>query len=190
MTDTPLTERGIKQAAALAKRLKSVLDEDEFTLFSSDLLRASQTAEIISKSLNSEVVFLKDLRELNNGVAVGLSNDEARGIMNPLIEPIEDWIPFEGGESWRILYERATKALEQISSVEKRRAVVISHGNTLHCLISTWLGIPLEARITYEQHTCNITWLRVNRLGERTIRKLNECGHLSNIELENIIEYH
>ncbi len=95
-TDTRLTDRGIAQANAVANRLQFLLKELDYTLFSSDLLRASETAEIIAKYIRKEPIYLKDLRELNNGIAIGLSNDDARKIMNPLIEPREEWIPFKG----------------------------------------------------------------------------------------------
>ena len=189
-TDTHLTERGISQANALSNRLQVLLDGLEFTLFSSDLLRASETAEIITTRFKKEIIYLRDLRELNNSVAVNLTNNDARKIMNPPTEPLEDWISFDGGESWRMLYSRVTKVLKHISSIEEKRAVVVSHGNTLRCIILSWLDIPLKDRISFDLHTCSITWLRVNRLGQRTIRKLNECGHLAMLGLENLNAYH
>ena len=189
-TDTHLTERGIAQANAVADRLQVLLEKQEFSIFSSDLLRASETAEIIASRFKSDITYLKSLRELNNGVGANLSNDDARKIMNPPTQPLEDWISFDGAESWNMLYDRATVALQQILAKERKRAVVISHGNTLRCLISSWLGFALEDGIRYDLHTCNITWLRVNRLGQKTIRKLNECGHLAVLDLENINQYH
>lgn len=189
-TDTSLTERGVAQANAVANRLQIVLEDHKFSLFSSDLLRASETAEIISNRFKKDIIYLRELRELNNGVAANLKNDEARKIMSPPIEPFEDWIPFDGSESWRMLYSRATKVLEHISSLEKERAVIVSHGNTLRCLISSWMGISLDDRITYDLHTCSVTWLRVNRLGQKTIRKLNECGHLIMLDLEDLNTNH
>jgi probable phosphoglycerate mutase len=189
-TDTHLTERGISQARALADRLQDLLDGKSFTLFSSDLHRASETAEVISKQFKKKILFLENLRELNNGVGANLTNDDARKIMNPLIEPFEDWIPFEDGESWRMLYDRAAEVLQQIRTIEKERAVIVSHGNTIRCMISSWLGISLDDRITYELHTCSITWLRVNRLGQRTIRKLNDCSHLLKYNLEDLYNLH
>ncbi len=89
-----------------------------------------------------------------------------------------------------MLYDRANNVLKEISSIEEETAVIVSHGNTIRCMNSSWLGIQLKDRITFDQHTCNITWLRVNRLGERTIRKLNECGHLAILGLENQHDYH
>jgi probable phosphoglycerate mutase len=189
-TDTHLTERGIAQANAVADQLQVLLRGQKFSLFSSDLHRASKTAEIIASRFNHKIIYLKSLRELDNGVGANLSNDDARKIMNPPTQPLEEWIPFDGAESWNMLYDRVTEALCQISTIEKRRAVIISHGNTLRCLISSWLGILLERGIRYDLHTCSITWLRVNRLGQRTIRKLNECGHLAILGLESIEEYH
>ena len=188
-TDMHLTDRGRAQAKATAERLKILLEDKEFTLFSSDLLRASETAQQISSLLKKDIFYLEGLRELNNGIAVGLPMPEARKIMRPPSDPLVDWIPYEGGESWRMLHARIADTLKETASIEKKRAVVVSHGNALRCLISAWLGIPIEMRITYDLHTCNITWLRTNRLGERTIRKLNDCTHLTVLGLENMHEY-
>ncbi|MBD3408145.1 MAG: hypothetical protein GF411_18635, partial [Candidatus Lokiarchaeota archaeon] len=189
-TDTPLTERGQRQAQAVANRLFDMFDSRDFTLFSSDLMRASETAEKISKRFNRELIILRNLRELNNGVAVGLPISEARKIMNPTSNPLVDWIPFEGAESWRMLYERAERVLQEIEREESKCAVIVSHGNMIRCIISVWLGLPPDSGINFDQHTCNITWLRVNNLGERTIKKLNDCGHLAVLELENNITHH
>ena len=48
-TDTPLTELGRKQAELTGEKLKDIVDNNGYALYSSDLLRASQTAEIIGQ---------------------------------------------------------------------------------------------------------------------------------------------
>ncbi|GMA60764.1 histidine phosphatase family protein [Alicyclobacillus fastidiosus] len=53
-TDTPLTELGRKQAQLIAQKLIHSMNGDEYVLYSSDLLRASQTAEILGKNLGLE----------------------------------------------------------------------------------------------------------------------------------------
>ncbi len=63
-TDTPLTELGRRQAQLTAHKLKDIITRDEYVLYSSDLLRASQTAQIIGKHLGLEATPNPGLREI------------------------------------------------------------------------------------------------------------------------------
>lgn len=54
-TDTPLTELGRRQAGCIGKRLSNEILSTEYTMYSSDLLRASQTADIIAQHLALKV---------------------------------------------------------------------------------------------------------------------------------------
>ncbi|CAG7652958.1 2,3-bisphosphoglycerate-dependent phosphoglycerate mutase [Paenibacillus solanacearum] len=70
-TDTPLTEIGRKQAGLVAQKLKDSINSNEYILYSSDLLRALQTVEIIGEQLGLEVNQNNGLREINTSIAVG-----------------------------------------------------------------------------------------------------------------------
>ncbi len=61
-----LTKKGKEEVLRAAKKLKRV-----DLIFSSDLLRARQTAEIISKETGAKIIFDKRLRELNVGIFNG-----------------------------------------------------------------------------------------------------------------------
>jgi len=67
-TDVPLSKTGIEQASKVAKRLKN----DKITaIYSSDLKRAKQTAEIIALEHNLPVITNTRFREINFGVWEG-----------------------------------------------------------------------------------------------------------------------
>ena len=68
-TDIPLGEKGLMQAAEMAKKLPAVT-----AVFSSPLIRAVQTAEAIGLP----VTVLDDLREMHAGAWDGLTFDEIR----------------------------------------------------------------------------------------------------------------
>ena len=53
--------------------LKEEIQEEKFTLFSSDLIRAKQTAEPIAEVLGINAIFKKELRERNLGKCCGKS---------------------------------------------------------------------------------------------------------------------
>ena len=72
-TDWELSELGVKQANRIGEILKAELSEKRFVMYSSDLLRARQTAEIIGNCLGLTPVFRKELRERNLGRCCGKS---------------------------------------------------------------------------------------------------------------------
>src|SRR5580658_8336000 len=73
--DSPLTDLGRRQADAVAGRIVDLVgDRRPVEIYSSDLLRAAQTAEPIGARLNTPVVHWSDLRERGYGVAGGKPN--------------------------------------------------------------------------------------------------------------------
>ena len=74
-TDIPLNTKGKEQAKLLGKQLKDI---DFDVVFSSDLLRAANSAEIIIKEKEMTVIKIKSLRERFFGRFEGKSLDEMR----------------------------------------------------------------------------------------------------------------
>ena len=70
-TDWDLTELGKNQANCIGKRLQEELESKKVIMYSSDLKRAKQTAEEISKYLGVEPILRKELRERNLGKCCG-----------------------------------------------------------------------------------------------------------------------
>jgi broad specificity phosphatase PhoE len=75
-SNVKLTELGIQQAQAVAIRLEKEL-KGTIKIYSSDLYRAKQTAEIINGKLNKSITYAKDLREHNLGIVSGMALEEA-----------------------------------------------------------------------------------------------------------------
>src|SRR5262245_14133965 len=107
-TDTSLTERGQRQAAIVAMRLRRELGAARVRVYSSDLRRAVETADVIAKSFGVTADLDARLREHNNGVAANLTHEEARarwpewyGRSLPLDEAI-----YPESETARQLYDR------------------------------------------------------------------------------------
>src|ERR1044072_4215809 len=73
--DVPLSPEGEEQAEAVAEWLAR-RDADFAALYTSDLLRASQTAGAIGRRLGLEPVLLQELREMHCGEWQGLSVHE------------------------------------------------------------------------------------------------------------------
>ena len=72
-SDSPLTQKGIDEVKKVAKKLKEIKFD---YAFSSDLLRAKRTAEIIALEHDLEVQTNKLLRERKFGKLEGQSNSE------------------------------------------------------------------------------------------------------------------
>ena len=114
-TDNPLDAEGVQQAVLLAERLST---EQWDYLYSSDLLRARQTAEVIATRLGMEITGLvPGIREMNAGQIEGTTEQDR----------VERW-----GSEWKKLdlglespeasEIRGSQAIEDIA--EKHPAVV------------------------------------------------------------------
>jgi hypothetical protein len=77
-TDWDLSEHGIEQAKRIGERLSPEIMNKQYVMYSSDLLRARHTAEIIAAFLNIEPILTDRLRERNLGETVGKSVEWAR----------------------------------------------------------------------------------------------------------------
>lgn len=76
--DWDLTELSLEQAKRMGKRLAEEAGHKEYVIYSSDLLRAKHTANIVAGFLGTTPVLTAALREMNLGEAVGKSKDWAR----------------------------------------------------------------------------------------------------------------
>lgn len=179
-TDTPLTERGRQQVALLAGRLKKVLAGVQARMFASDLLRAAQTAELLRGELGLPFTLVPGLREINNGVAAGMRREEAHPLRNPPTEPILDWRPYPGGETWREFYTRVARSMDDLTRGQEDLLVFVSHGGTIIQQVSWWLRLDMAtlSRVWFDVHPASLTVLRLNRWGDRTVERLNDIAHL------------
>ncbi|WP_379154781.1 histidine phosphatase family protein [Paenibacillus sp. sgz5001063] len=124
-TNNPLDEEGLRQAAAIAARL---CGEEWDYLYSSDLLRAVQTAEVISERLGIPITGLvPGIREMNGGLIEGTTENER----------VQRW-----GSGWRNMdmklesddsgQERGSRAIEEIAARHPgKKILVVSHGAIL-----------------------------------------------------------
>ncbi|XP_061352817.1 phosphoglycerate mutase-like protein 4 [Gastrolobium bilobum] len=136
--DIELNEAGKQQAAAVADRLSR--EPKISAIYSSDLQRAFETAQIIASTCGGlEVVKDFDLRERHMGDLEGLIYSELDKT-NPLgykalVSKNEDQEIPGGGESLVQLFERCTSALLRIGRKHRgERVVVVTHGASIETL--------------------------------------------------------
>jgi len=142
--DFLLTERGERQAEALAQRW--LKESKQFDLaIASTLSRATRTAEIITQKLNIPLQSDPIWMERNNGVFGGLKAKDAEALY-PHAEFLHLYQPVgESGESLWELYLRAGKAVQSLINRPPGKYLVISHGAILNMVLYAILGIPPQA---------------------------------------------
>lgn len=146
--DIPLNQTGFRQAQVAAENLDGV----KFSaLYSSDLIRAVQTANEVGKKVNLEIITHPALREINQGEWEGLfikdvlatRGDEVRAVYQ---NPYSARKP--GGESIAEVAERMYAYLDQLAMKhDQERIIVVSHGLAIATVLCKVRGYPLELAI-------------------------------------------
>jgi probable phosphoglycerate mutase len=143
--DVPLNIDGIKQAELLGKRFSQ--DSWDY-IYSSNLSRASATAEKIAAALNMEVTgYDTRLREKTHGRLDGTTVEERIAL----------W-----GENWRELdhneesdEEMLVRSLSLLNELKERhphsRVLLVSHGAWIRTLLA---DLFKEMEITFLDNTC------------------------------------
>src|SRR6266550_8680186 len=131
-----LSAEGRRLARELGQRRR---DDGIACVFTSDLRRAVETAELAFAGSGIEIRQDARLRECNYGELNGAPVEE--------IEPREQWIdqPYPGGESWREAVGRLRDFLEDVlTEFEGQRILVIAHGAQRYGFEHLLRGRPLE----------------------------------------------
>ncbi len=141
-TDWELSENGKNQAHNIGLKLKDEL-KDKYVIYTSDLKRASMTADIINSYLETKVVSTDTLRELNLGSACGKSSEWCRVNARPF-EFNVDFKCLDDAESTREHYNRLKPFIDMILSNEDKNIILVSHGGTCSVIHTIFMGLPVE----------------------------------------------
>jgi broad specificity phosphatase PhoE len=132
-----LSDRGRAQAAALGERRR---DDGLAAVFTSDLGRAIETAQIAFAGSGLRVQQDRRLRECNYGE---LNGTPAADIEAERARRIDE--PFPGGESYRQVVERTRDFLNDlVRELDGSRLLLIAHSANRWALQHLLLGTPLE----------------------------------------------
>ncbi|MEK7495888.1 MAG: histidine phosphatase family protein, partial [Patescibacteria group bacterium] len=134
-----LTEKGKKQVLATAKKIaKEKID----LFFSSDLLRAKETSEIIVDSLKigrDKIIFDKRVREVDFGIFDGKKSQEYRNYFASYKERFEKNPP--DGENFSQLKNRVSEFLYDIDKkYSNKKILIISHEAPIWCMVAGAIG--------------------------------------------------
>ena len=178
-SDVPLTDAGVQQAAAAAKRLASAGID---VVVTSPLLRAVQTSQEVAAVTGAPVVTDDGFRETDFGSWECLTFAEVRErwpseMTAWLADPA---VPPPGGESLTEVAERVTGALHRVLTDRARQTVlIVSHVTPIKTLVAAALLAPPAA--LYRMHLdvaalCEIDWYAD---GPAVLRSFNDTSHLA-----------
>jgi probable phosphoglycerate mutase len=170
----PLTPKGREQAAALARSLEGIAVT---RLFTSPIMRAVQTAEILSNTLGVPYEITDALREYDCGILEGRADEAAWALHMAVFDAWvhhQDWERrIEGGESFIEIRDRFVPFIEWLIAEYGESAaniVLVGHGGLYRCilplvLVNTDFEFALNqpmgytARIIAEAKPEGLTWI-------------------------------
>ncbi len=177
-SDVPLTDIGVAQAAAAAKRLAQA---GVGAIVTSPLQRAVQTAEEVAAVTGLPVVTDEGFRETDFGAWEGLTFAEVR---ERWPSEMTAWLADSavappGGESLAEVSERVTAALHRLLADRKGQTIlIVSHVTPIKTLVAAAVLAPPPA--LYRMHLdvaalCEIDWYAD---GPAVLRSFNDTAHL------------
>ena len=179
--DVELAPEGREQAELLGQRLKTYGIE---AVYSSDLIRARETADIINKHLNKPRVIDERWQEANFGGMTGLTNDEMREKYGDFLEKratMTEDIPYpDGGENCRMVFERSFEALKDLTKENYENVCVVTHGGVIRALLTGIVGADYAKWLTYgrQLENCSISHILYDeKMKTFHIERLNDFAH-------------
>jgi broad specificity phosphatase PhoE len=164
---------------------KALAQEEIHAIYSSDLLRAVETAMPLAELKNIPIIETSAFRERNVGVLQGLLFKEAAEKFpkdyNALLQRDFDYVIHEG-ESYRQVLKRAAGELERILKIHRGQSVAIfAHTGTIGVmtlyLLGALNGLKLKP-IWIATANCSITRFSIREDGFIVLKSLNNTSHL------------
>jgi probable phosphoglycerate mutase len=153
-----LTVRGVQQAKLTAQRLRNM---PVTAIYSSDLMRAVETAEIIRAEFDG--VTYKKRKELRECY---LSNPNQSKVPKELIEQGE-----RQAEEAFCRYLRPTRGND-------KSEIIVSHGNLIRHLASRVVASSPDSWFRMKTFNCGITEIAIDADGGKWLVSYNDVGHL------------
>lgn len=159
--DVALTKEGHSEALLVGNRLKNLNIK---AIYSSDLLRAKQTATAIANHHNTEVITDKRIREYNAGIFTDRNFEgfsEYKDLMAKKLGISRDNVDIPEGESRNDFCKRIESFYNEIKSKEAGDVIVVAHGGTNKVTFGVMKLISKEEMFNQKQdNTCvnEIEW--------------------------------
>jgi probable phosphoglycerate mutase len=187
-TDIDLNKRGITQAAQMASALKAINLKFD-VLYTSDLMRAANTANAIEKVFDIKAIAEPSLRERHLGILQGVTTSEA-----PLRDP-ELWKShlsrdihqdLQSGESIAQFAARIHAALEQIRQKHIGKTILlVSHGGALDMMYRLASNQALDAAKAVSVPNASLNWISHDGVAWK-VDQWADTSHLDSLALDNL----
>ena len=148
--ETPLNERGIAQAAALAER---IADGGVARILASDYVRARMTADAVHRATGAPLEVDPRLRERDFGDWRGVSHDVIPHFLDDGVVP-------PNGETWEAFHVRAGAAWKHLAGLARETAgnvVAVTHGLVCYSFALHHLALPAGIEADLGFHNTSVT---------------------------------
>ena len=184
-THGALTATGRDAAGRLGRALASLLVTERPTaIFTSDLRRAVETAEIIADALGATLQLLPAAREWNVGVLDGLPATALLEAIKRSGLPAAEFVP-SGGESLSQLQARAVQTLADLAHevaegsrfADRERTLLVSHGDFIRMAIGAAASMPIDAATSLKLRNTSLTEFALSN-GTWRVERIGDASHL------------
>jgi probable phosphoglycerate mutase len=184
----PLNEHGRIQAERLARFIRPI---GLNSLYTSDLVRAAETAQIIGQPIGLTPTLEKRLRERHIGIWQGLTPDEVATWYPEEFRQLQqdpDGYQIAGGESRRQVVKRVQAVLDDIMARGSGQTVgIVSHSTAMRAIISAL--IPEFDPYDHDFSNISVTTLRHDEENDTwKITQINDLSHLEGMEALSVGE--
>jgi broad specificity phosphatase PhoE len=193
LPNIPLSDMGLKQAKFVAERFKAIPID---IIVASDMKRASQTADIISNTLNKRVIYSDLFQEiLRPSFVRGKSKDDPEVIK--VMEEVKVNFGIQDKhhsdeENFFDLKNRALKCLEYIQSLEEESILIVTHGQLLNMLMGV-MGLgdtmtPKQFKLLHHFFIAKNTGITAvnEHKGEYFLLTWNDYTHLGDLDIVHV----
>ncbi len=179
--DLHLDERGRRQAAAVAERLRTI---PLAAVVSSPVERCRETAEAILAGRELGLTVDERIGEVRYGDWTGRElRSLAKEPLWRVVQAHPSAAEFPGGESLRAMQARAVEAIRDWDARLGEDAVWVacSHGDPIRAIVSDALGAHLDQFQRIVVDPCSVTAIRYTRLRPFVLRVNDTGGSLSDL---------
>jgi broad specificity phosphatase PhoE len=178
----PLDERGIAQARRAADSLSRV---SFAAVYTSPLLRARQTAQIVAEPHRLPVEEVPELIEASLGRWEGLTWQEAETEDSAHFHRFmanSGTVPYPGGESFLDVLNRAEPVFVRLAAEHRERPIAVVGHNVLNrAYLSAILGLPIDLARSIRQANGGFNVITYTD-SKPELTTLNACLHLLGLE--------
>jgi len=149
--DVPLSPVGLRQAELWKEKLSQVCFD---VVYSSDLIRAVETAEIVSGLNRSDLQVEPNLREIDLGEWDGVPMQKIRAQFPVAWKDRGKQIATfrtPDGESFQDLHDRVVPMFEGIAVNQKGHVLIVAHAGVLRVILCHAMGKPTRELFSIPQ---------------------------------------